>query len=117
MIPANQYDVSDFMRLGGADLASMIYYSKEDSAHSQHSLQSLKSAPAPSLSYEVIPSEFCLKTEYPPSYPSSPADSISTDKSPSPELGSDESLGSYSDYLVPDTNTFVRVRVVASNAT
>ena len=107
MMTTNQYDVSDFMRLGGADLASMMYYSKEDSAHSQHSLHSLKSAPAPSLSYEVIPSEFCLKTEYPPSYPSSPADSISTDKSPSPELGSDESLGSYSDYLVPDTNTFV----------
>ena len=107
MVPANQYDVSDFMRLGGADMASMMYYNKEDSAISQHSLHSLKSAP--SINYnEVIPAEFCMKTEYPPSYPSSPTDSISTDtKSPSPELGSDESLGSYSDYLVPDTNTFV----------
>ena len=105
MIPTNQYDVSDFMRLGGPDMASLMYYNKEDSAHSQHSqhsLHSLKSAP--SLNYDVIPSEFCMKTEYPPSYPSSPADSISTDKSPSPELGSDESLGNFSDYqLVPDT--------------
>ena len=107
MIPTNQYDVSDFMRLGGADMASLMYYNKEDSAHSQHSLHTLKSAP--SINYnEVMPSEFCMKTEYPPSYPSSPADSTSTEtKSPSPELGSDESLGSYSDYLVPDTNTFV----------
>ena len=78
MIPTNQYDVSDFMRLGGPDMASLMYYNKEDSAHSQHSqhsLHSLKSAP--SLNYDVIPSEFCMKTEYPPSYPSSPADSIS----------------------------------------
>ena len=107
MMTTNQYDVSDFMRLGGADMASLMYYNKEDSAHSQHSLHSLKSAP--SINYnEVMPAEFCMKTEYPPSYPSSPTDSISTDnKSPSPELGSDESLGSYSDYLVPDTNTFV----------
>ena len=84
MMTTNQYDVSDFMRLGGSDMASLMYYNKEDSAHSQHSLHSLKSAP--SINYnEVMPPEFSMKTEYPPS---SPTDSISTEtKSPSPELG------------------------------
>ena len=103
--PANQYDGSggkkfdsylggDFVR--SRDMSGMIYY-KEDPAHSLHTLKSVGP-----INYDVMPSE------YPPSYPSSPADSVNTDKSPSPELTSDESLGSFSDYLVPDsTASFV----------
>ena len=108
MIPTNQYDDSgkkfndfltcDLMGSGGSEMASMMYY-KEDSGQGLHSLK-----PPQNLNYDVMHSEFTIK---PLSYPSSPADSTSTEKSSSPVLGSDESLGSFNDYLVPDTTNFV----------
>ena len=102
MLPTNQYDGSGktFDSYLCGETNNLMYY-KDDSGHSLHSLKSVGS-----INYEVS-SDFIVKQEYPPSYPSSPADSVNTDKSPSPELGSDESLGSFSDYLVPDTGNMV----------